>query len=60
MTDDDAPRSFRCPNPNCTAEYIAIPKDQAPDKKPRCLACDTPFMAKLKGRFLHYQSLRFD
>jgi hypothetical protein len=58
--DNDAPHAFRCPNLDCSAQYVALPKEYPPDKAPRCIDCDTPFLAKHKGRFLHYQSLRFD
>jgi hypothetical protein len=60
MTEDNAHHSFRCPNIDCTAQYVALAKDHAPDQKPRCIDCNTPFLAKSNGRFLHYQSLRFD
>jgi hypothetical protein len=60
MNQDDKTYSFCCPNLNCEAQYVAIRKDRAPDKKPRCIECDTPFLAKYRGHFLHYQSLRFD
>jgi len=58
--DDLASYAFRCPSLSCGAEYAAIPKDHAPDVKPRCIECDTPFLVKHKGRFLHYELLRFD
>ena len=52
--------SFRCPNLQCRAQYVALAKSHAPDEKPRCIECDTPFLARDNGRFLHYQALRFD
>jgi hypothetical protein len=58
--DDLAPYTFRCPNLPCGAQYIAIPKDHAPDVEPRCIECDTPLLVKHKRLFLHYQLLRFD
>jgi hypothetical protein len=58
--DDSTPYTFRCPNLSCGAQYAAIPKESAPDAKPRCIECDTPFLVKHKGRFLHYHLLRFD
>jgi hypothetical protein len=36
------------------------PRDQAPGRKPRCDYCQTPFMAKYKGSYIHYQLLRRD
>ena len=60
MAPENAHHSFRCPNLGCKAEYVALAKDCAPDEKPRCIDCGTPFLAKHDGRFLHYQSLRFD
>jgi hypothetical protein len=60
MKHDPAHYSFRCPNLECGAEYVALAKDHAPDEKPRCVLCATPFLVRDKGRFLHYQSLRFD
>jgi ribosomal protein S27AE len=60
MNEDGPAYSFRCLNLDCDAQYVAIPKGRAPDKKPRCEHCDAPFMAKHKGRYIHYQSLRFD
>jgi hypothetical protein len=58
--DEMAAYTFRCPNLGCEAQYAAIPKDEAPDVTPRCIDCATPFMQKYKGRFVHYQPLRFD
>jgi ribosomal protein S27AE len=60
MTEEVEPYTYRCPNLECKEQYAAILKDQAPEKRPRCVDCDTPFLAKHKGRFIHYQSLRFD
>jgi hypothetical protein len=59
MSEPDT-HSFRCPNLDCKAQYVALAKDDAPDQQPRCRDCETPFLAKHKGRFLHYQSQRFD
>jgi hypothetical protein len=60
MDQDATSHSFRCPNLECNAQYVALSKDEAPDARPRCIDCDTPFLAKHKGKFLHYQLLRFD
>ena len=60
MKQDLAHYAFRCPNLECGAQYVALAKDHAPAEKARCVECETPFMAKDKGRFLHYQALRFD
>jgi hypothetical protein len=60
MKQDPAHYGFRCPNLECGAEYVALAKDCAPAQKPRCVECATPFLVKDKGRFLHYQALRFD
>ena len=60
MKHDPAHYGFRCPNLECGAQYVALAKDHAPTEKPRCVQCDTPFLVKDKGRFLHYQALRFD
>jgi hypothetical protein len=35
---------FKCSKIDCPAAYIAIHKDYARDKKPRCSQCDTPFL----------------
>jgi hypothetical protein len=45
---------YRCPKLECGAKYFATTKDEAPDKKPRCIECDTPFLAKDNGRYIHY------
>jgi hypothetical protein len=58
--DDLSHYGFRCPNLECGAQYVALDKDDAPAEKPRCVNCETPFLAKDKCRFLHYQSLQFD
>ena len=58
--DNNASYAFRCPNLDCDAQYVASPKDQAPHKSPRCFKCDTPFLQKHNGRFLHYEALRVD
>jgi hypothetical protein len=47
--------AFRCPRLECRAEYVAVPRDQAPATKPRCEFCDTPFLLSSNGRFIHYQ-----
>jgi hypothetical protein len=60
MKQDLSHYDFRCPNLKCGAHYVALAKDHAPDEKPRCVDCDMPFLVKDKGRFLHYQALRFD
>jgi hypothetical protein len=35
MDEDGTAYSFRCPNLDCESQYVAIPEDQASDKKPR-------------------------
>ena len=57
MKHDPAHYGFRCPNLECGVQYVALAKDHAPDEKPRCVQCDTPFLMKDKGLFLHYQVL---
>jgi hypothetical protein len=47
MNEDGTAYSFRCPNLDCEAQYVAIPKDHAPDKKPRlATATRTPSEAQ--------------
>jgi len=46
---------FKCPKIECPAEYFAIHRIYAPDKKPRCRKCDTPFVAMEKSRYVHYR-----
>jgi hypothetical protein len=53
-------RQFRCPNLNCRTDYFSVLQAEAPVSKPRCVECNTPFMAKEKGRFIHYTLARFD
>jgi hypothetical protein len=52
--------AFRCPSLDCKAQYVAVTREEAPAQKPRCEYCDTPFLLSSKGRFIHYQLLRFD
>jgi DNA-directed RNA polymerase subunit RPC12/RpoP len=47
---DPAHYGFRC-----GAQCGASAEDHAPTEKPRCVKCDTPFLVKDKGRFLHYR-----
>src|SRR5437763_1948947 len=46
MDRDCASHSFQCPNLDCSEKYVVVIKDQPPDKSPRCVECDTPFLAK--------------
>ena len=55
MTAIAVPQNFKCPNLECRAEYVATHRDIAPDVKPRCSECGTPFLAMEKGRYIHYQ-----
>jgi hypothetical protein len=45
----EAPHAFQCPNLGCNAKYVALPKDHAPDKSPRCTECNTPFLPTRGG-----------
>jgi hypothetical protein len=60
MNSQDAPRHFRCPNLECGLEYFASAKDEAPATKPACIECGTPFLAKDRGRYIHYSLARLD
>ena len=60
MNGQDASYNFRCPNLECGLEYIAFAKDEAPDEKPMCIGCGTPFLAKDRGRHIHYFLDRLD
>lgn len=55
MTATAVPYNYECPKLDCAAEYIATYRDHAPDEKPRCSQCGTPFLAMEKGRYIHYQ-----
>ena len=48
------PHNYKCPKLDCRAEYFAIHRDYAPDEKPRCSECATPFLVMEKGQYIHY------
>jgi ribosomal protein S27AE len=56
MATSAVPHNYKCPNLECRAEYFAIHRDYAPEEKPRCSECGTPFLAMEKGRYIHYQA----
>ena len=60
MTENGESHSFQCPKLGCAAQYVALLRDDKPDTPPRCLRCDTPFLAQEKGKYVYYQSLWFD
>jgi hypothetical protein len=50
------PYNFKCPNLNCGAEYVAVQRVQGHQRAPRCIECATPFLAKEKGLYIHYEA----
>jgi hypothetical protein len=37
-------------------EYVAVQRADASLRKPKCIECATPFLAKEKGRYIHYEA----
>jgi hypothetical protein len=50
------PYNYRCPNPECRAEYVAAQRTTAPLRKPKCIECATPFVAVEKGLYIQYEA----
>jgi hypothetical protein len=51
------PYNFKCPNPACGAEYVAVQRaQQEPERGPRCIECATPFLAKERDLHIHYEA----
>jgi hypothetical protein len=51
-----SPYNYRCPNPECRAEYVAVQRTVATLRRPRCIECATPFLAKDKSLFIQYEA----
>ena len=49
-----SPYNYRRPNPECRAEYVAVQRTDL--RRPRCIECATPFLAKDKGLFIQYEA----
>ena len=45
------PYYYKCPNLQCRAEYVAVQRSDASLRKPKCVECVTPFLAKDKGLY---------
>jgi hypothetical protein len=50
------PYNFKCANPACGAEYVAVQRAQEPKRGPRCIEWATPFLAKERGLHIHYEA----
>ena len=50
------PYNYRCPNPECLAEYVAVQRPYAFQRKPRCIECGTPFLAMENSLHIHYEA----
>jgi hypothetical protein len=56
MATSTQPYNFKCPNLDCGAEYVAVKREQGPQRPPRCIECATPFLAKERGMHIHYEA----
>ena len=50
------PYNYKCPNLQCRAEYVAVQRSDASLRKPKCVECATPFLAKDKGLYIQYEA----
>lgn len=50
------PYNFKCPNLACRVEYVAVHRKHSPERKPRCIECETPFLARESGLHIHYEA----
>jgi hypothetical protein len=50
------PYNYKCPNLDCRAEYVAVRSESAPQRAPRCIECQTPFLAMEEGVHIHYEA----
>ena len=48
--------SFKCPQVGCRTFYAVTPTTEIPERAPRCLACNTPFLAREGTSYLHYRT----
>jgi hypothetical protein len=53
---ESTPYNYRCPNLECLAEYVAVPRTDPTLRKPKCIECATPFLAMEKGRYIQYEA----
>lgn len=49
--DDAGPVLVKCPN--CGAQFIAVLRDDAPERPPNCVECDVPLPPQIAGRYLY-------
>lgn len=56
MRTTSAPYNFRCPNPACKAEYVAVGEADAPFQKPSCIDCGMAFLAQNEGLYVRYEA----
>ena len=47
--------SFKCPQVQCRTFYAVTSATEKPERAPRCVVCDTPFLAKDGISFLNYR-----
>lgn len=49
--------TFKCPQVRCRTFYAVTVAPESPDRAPRCVICNTPFMAKDGASYLSYRSI---
>ena len=47
--------SFKCPQVRCRTFYAVTPATEEPDRAPRCVVCNTPFLARDGASYLSYR-----
>jgi hypothetical protein len=47
--------SFKCPQVRCRTFYAVTLATEKPDRVPRCVVCDTPFLARDGASYLSYR-----
>ena len=47
--------SFKCPQVRCRTFYAVTSATEKPDRAPRCVVCNTPFLARDGTSFLNYR-----
>jgi len=46
--------NFKCPRLDCKTFYVVSRAPESPARPPRCVVCDTPFLAKDEEQYLSY------
>ena len=50
--------SFKCPKVDCRTFYVVSHHSERPQRQPRCLVCNTPFLEKDGAQHLQYWPTR--